>query len=920
MAARRLSVPLLLLSLAGSASAATASDYLSDANRLIAAGDLRAAQIQLKNAVRAAPQDMAGHYRLASVDLELGDAVAAEHEARVARDGGYDADSATVLLARAMLAEGKYREVLEQFAADAKRPEDRAQVLVLRGYAQLALDRAADAKQSFDEAQHLAPRSAEPLIAQAKLMVLSHRFEAAGPLFDQALALAPQATEALLGKASLLRRQGDAKGALALLDSAVKTNPQLPRLRLARAEILIDLDDKQRAAADIAAVLGVQPNNAVATYLRAVLRAKEAKFAEADADLDRLSAVLNRLPRGYYVLAVVKSNLGQLGQAEDAARRYAGRYPDDAAGQKLLARIALERGEPAEAVAALGKAQSAGADDAETFSLRGRADLQSGHPDKAADAFKAAIKEKPDDPSLHYWLGLSRLRGGEAEKGIEQITRSLDLAPNAPAGTVLVVTDIAAGRYDAAMKVVESLRQAQPDSPIPGNLAGIVKLAEFDLPGAREAFAAVVAKQPGFVPARLNLARVAELEGDDGKAQKLLEQILVEQPANAPALTQLVDLMLRNHKPDDAVAAAERAHAAAPDSPDVTGGLVDLYLRIGDKNKALAVARTERGRNDMRDIPLIAARARVEVAAGLLTDAAQTYRRLVAIDKTSIEQRRRLAAVLLSAGDADGARTTIEAALALAPDNAQLIADRLAIEVKTGGLPAALDWAKAYAEHHPASPEAPALEGDALMAAGEPAKAVAAYQRAYNTKPSAMLALRLYTAALATHDAKTGTEALRAWIAAHPDDLAVAAQLGAADIAARRYDEARTLLEAVAARQPQNPVTLNNLAWLYHLTGDPRALPLAQRAYALAPNVGPIAATLGWILTKAGRPADAIGLLQRAAAAEPASPTMKYRLAVALNDVGQGGAARQLLASIVSTPANFEEKPAARQLLAEIER
>ena len=677
MAARTLTVPALLLSLAASAGAAWANDYLDDANRLIAAGDLRAAEIQLKNAVRTEPKNMTGHYRLGSVYLELGEGVAAEHEARVARDGGYDADSATVLLARAMLAEGKYREVLQQFAADAGNPEQRAQVLVLRGYAQLALDRSADAKESFTEAQRLAPRSAEVVLAQAKLMVRSGHLEAAKAAFDQALALAPQAPEALLGKASLLRRQGDPQGALHLLDGAVKANPQQPRLRLARAEILLDLDDKQRAATDIAAVLGEQPNNAIAIYLSAILHAKQAKFHEADADLDRLSPVLNRLPRGYYVLAVVKSNLGQLSQAEDAARRYAGQHPEDAAGQKLLARIALERGEPAEVVAALDKAQSAGISDDETFSLLGQADLQTGHPEKAAGAFEAAIKKAPDNPSLHYWLGVSRLQVGEARDGIEQLTRSLDLAPNVPAGALLVATDIAAGRYDAAMGIVESLQRAQPDSPMPGNLAGMVRLAEFDLAGARAAFAAVVAKQPGFVPARLNLARVAELEGKVGEARQLLERILADQPANAPALTQLVDLLLRNGKADDAVAAAERAHAAAPDSPAITSGLVDLYLRLGDKNKALAVARTEPGRNDRRDIPLIAARARAEVAAGRLTEAAQTYRRLVAVDKASIEQRRRLAAVLLSAGDAAGARATIEAAQELAPDSPQLVADRI---------------------------------------------------------------------------------------------------------------------------------------------------------------------------------------------------------------------------------------------------
>lgn len=917
MAARTLIVGALLLGLAPVARAAT-NDYLADADRLIAAGDLKAARIQLMNAVRAEPQNMAGHYRLGGVDLDLGDPVAAEHEARVAQDGGYDAGASALLLARALLAEGRYREVLDHLAATAGSAEQRARVLVLRGEAQLALDRTVAAKASFDEAQRLAPGSAEPILAQARLAAQARDFAAAGALFDKALALAPQSIGAVLGKASLLRRHGDLLGALHLVDGVAKTHPQVLRLLLARAEILLDLDDKKRAAADIAAVLGEQPSNAAAVYLRAILHAKEADFKAADADLDRLSGVLDRLPRGYYVLAVVKSNLGQLSQAEDAARRYVGRNPDDAAGKKLLARIALERGEPAEVVAALDAARSPGTADPETLGLLGRADLESGRSQVAAGAFEAALKKAPDDPSLHYWLGVSRLQAGETEAGVAQLTRSLDLAPNAPAGALLVVADIAAGRNDAAMQVVDSLRRADPKSPMPGNLAGMVKLAEFDLAGARAAFAAVAAKHPDFVPARLYLARVADLQGKADEARGLLERILADQPANAQALTQLVDLLLRDGKKAEAVAAAERAHAAAPNSTVIAGGLVDLYLRLGDTNKALAVARTESGQNDARNVPLIAARARAETAAGLLADAAQTYRRLVAIDGASIANRRRLAAVLLAAGDTTAARVANEAALKAAPGNPQLVADRLDIEAKAGGVPAALAWATTYGSQHPDLPEAAALEGDALMAAGEPGKAEAAYRSAYGVKPSALLALRAFRAATAGGDATGGAQLMRAWLARHPDDLTVAAELGAADITARRFDEARSLLEAIAAKQPQNPVTLNNLAWLYHLTGDPRALALAERAYALAPHVGAIAETLGWILTKAKRPGDAIGLLQQASAAVPASPTIKYRLAVALNDTGDAGAARRLLSSIVSAPANFDEKPAARQLLAEL--
>src|SRR5207302_11267632 len=70
-------------------SAAYAKDrtgYVKEAERYIAQGDLKAAEIQLRNAIREAPQDPVLRARLAEVYLRLGNATSAEREARAARE------------------------------------------------------------------------------------------------------------------------------------------------------------------------------------------------------------------------------------------------------------------------------------------------------------------------------------------------------------------------------------------------------------------------------------------------------------------------------------------------------------------------------------------------------------------------------------------------------------------------------------------------------------------------------------------------------------------------------------------------------------------------------------------------------------------------------------------------------------------
>ena len=107
------------LSLAGIAHVGGGVD-LADARKALQKGDLRAAQIYLRNAVRSDPQNAEAHFWLARVSLELGDAVASEREVRAARDRGFEVAREMLCWARTEMAGAylippfkRYEEVLE---------------------------------------------------------------------------------------------------------------------------------------------------------------------------------------------------------------------------------------------------------------------------------------------------------------------------------------------------------------------------------------------------------------------------------------------------------------------------------------------------------------------------------------------------------------------------------------------------------------------------------------------------------------------------------------------------------------------------------------------------------------------------------------------------------------------------------------
>ncbi len=903
----------------GCLSSAAATDYLADAERLTAIGEFRAAEVQLENAVKADPGNLEAHYRLGTLKLRLDDAAGAEKEARIARDQGYDPERVVPLLARAYLAQAKFRLIVYEFSPTEGGPEQRQGVLIARGYALFALGKPDDARESFSQAAFLNPDAAEPLIGEAKVLTAKAEFAAAGALLERAAKIDANSPAVPVAQAQLLLAKGDRAGAIAVLDKALKGSPDFVAARLQRAGLLLEQGDDAPAASDIDVILAAHPNSPTALYLRAVLFAKAKQYKEADAILQRLTGDLDTVPRANYLLAVVKYDLQQFDQALAAVTRYAARNPRDLAAQKLIARLELETRHPDRAIELLSKLVGGADADAETYDLLGRAFALAGKSEQALQAFQKAVERAPDDAGLRLQLVATHFGAGDLNSAVGDLERSLELAPSSAAGgQFLVLTELAAGRFDAAAQAADKLNKLQPDDPTAHNLGGLVKLARFDLDGARQTFGAIVKTHPDFSSARLNLARIAELQGRLDEADAQLGKVLAKDPTDLEALSRLVGLRLRDGDHNRAIAPLESAQRATVGNTRLAAAFVDLYLRVGDKDRALAIARTESRKAEPGDVSIIAARARAELAAGLTDDAIATYRQWVTINPVAIVPRHQLVRLLVDTGNIDEARKIVEEALTSFAPTPLLVADLLAIDLKSGGVDAALATARRLRREERLGAAAPVLIGDAYMAAQQFDKAADAYEKEFRATPTSQLALHLAAARAGQKKIDEAAAVLRQWLADHPDNIQVASTLAGYALAARRFDEARTVSEALVAKRPMDRVALNNLAWLYQQAGDPRARRLAERAYLLAPDLPQTADTLAWILVQQGEPGVALGLLRKAVAAAPGDPAIRYHLAVALKNNGHRDEAIKLLASLIAERATFDDKQAAEKLLAEL--
>ena len=125
-----------------------ASASMERARQAQARGDLRAAQIELRNAVRATPNSAEARAALAQASLDIGDYDTAEKEARAALERGYDRAAGTAMLLRAYLGLRRFDELLRDFPAMDQPADLAGQVAAGRALAQLANRRPDEARAS----------------------------------------------------------------------------------------------------------------------------------------------------------------------------------------------------------------------------------------------------------------------------------------------------------------------------------------------------------------------------------------------------------------------------------------------------------------------------------------------------------------------------------------------------------------------------------------------------------------------------------------------------------------------------------------------------------------------------------------------------------------------------------------------------
>jgi cellulose synthase operon protein C len=819
------------------ANAKETSGSVKNAEEYLAKGDLKAAEIELKNAIRQSPQDPVLRARLAQVYLQLGDPASAEIAARAAKERNADEADYLPVLADALLRQEKFQELVDLIQPDDRVPALESKVRTALGLATLGLHDQEKADQMLRDAIRLDPAAIGPKIRLARLLAGS-KPEEADKLIDEALAANPRSTEVLLAKGEMLRARGDPDGAAGLFEQVIKIDPNNLSAHLNRANINIAEGKFKAADEDLDPILKAAPNNFMANYLRALELAKQQQYAAADRILDRISPVFPRFWSGYYLQGAVKMALGQFAQAESILNKYISHSPDDQRALRLMANSALQQRAPSRATEYLKPLADKSTTDAATLSVLGNAYMADGKPELALQQFEKAAALAPEDPAIKARVAVSEIDVGKGQEGLAQLEQVFSSeAGEKVAGPTLVLSDLRAGRVKKAAEVAASLIKLDANNPLYQTLLGVVDVAQRDYPAAETAFRAALARNPEFVAATRDLVQLYVVAGRTEDAKKVYLDLLLKKANDVTGLLGLADIAIAEKKLPEAIGYLNQARTAGPNDPQPGIKLVTVYGSRQDWKNALAVA-GELVAQFPRDANVYVAQATAQLGAGDTKNAIASFGRAHDLAPGSMPVLSRYVTLLISAKEFPEARGVLEDAIARDPRNASLKGDLIRVEAAADGVDSALDKARAFAKDDPNNNLYDLVSAEIYEKAGRPKDAIALLEKAVATHPSddapTITLSRLYTA---TGDLAKAEAILNRRMATEPKSVTVPAVLARLYVTTGRSDKAKGIYTEILSERPSDVGALLGLGEIAEAEKKwPEATDYITRARTAAPS------------------------------------------------------------------------------------
>jgi Predicted N-acetylglucosaminyl transferase len=331
--------------------------------------------------------------------------------------------------------------------------------------------------------------------------------------------------------------------------------------------------------------------------------------------------------------------------------------------------------------------------------------MNSGKFDNAEKQCSDALsKLDPDNLQIQMLLSTIYERQGKYEEAVESLKRIIKKTPeNVVARTQLGLLYLKTSKYDEAFSEAQKVDEVSSGRSMPPaiyfikgsvllqrkdyrNAISLLKEASLRLPKmveshyflalalteggrveeAKSEFKAAIDLAPGFIPAKIGLARLLTKDGWQEETVRLCEEILGIQPDNVDAMQLLGLAYMREEDFENAEVQFNKIAQLRPSIGDVN--MAYLSLSSGQLSKcilqceAIIAANPEEAK--AYDILGLA-----HIRRGSFDKGVEHFKKAIEIDPSAIAMHLNLAKAYIITGKSEEAVSTLEKAISLNPDN-----------------------------------------------------------------------------------------------------------------------------------------------------------------------------------------------------------------------------------------------------------
>jgi tetratricopeptide (TPR) repeat protein len=446
------------------------------------------------------------------------------------------------------------------------------------------------------------------------------------------------------------------------------------------------------------------------------------------------------------------------------------------------------------------------------------------------------------------------------------------------------------GRNQEATHLAQQLVEEHPDDDTAKALRASLRLRGGDakeLDTAVSEFQSVIARMPDNPVVRYNYAEALLAKGKRPEAKIQLQEAIKLRSSYVPPRVALMRVHMAERDFPKVIALADGVLKQAPRLADArilrAAALMGTRDVAGSRGELAEVLKVYPENKDAKYLL-----AMLDFSEKRFKEAEEGFRALWEANPPDQRGLFGLVEVQMAQSRPADARQILDKALASKPSNAAAIRMAIAnVGVRSRQYDEAIGIYKDLVKEMPKSQEMWHRLGETYRRAGRFEEAYQAFETGKNIDP----------------------QKVRMWL-----DLAIVLEN------MNKKDQLRPIYEQILKLEPDNPVALNNLAYMLADSGIElnQALSYAQRAKQKMPNHVDIADTLGWVYIKKNLSDDAIKIFRDLLVQKPDHVTWRYHLAMALVQKGDKLQARKELELALRNKPTKDEESKIRDLLSRI--